>query len=353
MPGRNYYQVLGLPFDAASEAIIKAYRELAKKYHPDLNPDDASAAERMKEVNAAYEILGNFERRQIYDLAIGVAEVFANAVRSEETKPRAGVTADRDVLVALYEATDGPNWSQNDNWLTDAPLGDWYGVDTDHNGRVTSLDLSSNELSGAIPPELSNLVDLRGLFLSSNQLSGEIPPELGSLVDLGLLHLSDNRLSGEIPTELGNLTDLSGLHLSRNRLSGKIPPELGNLVDLSGLGLASNHLSGGIPLELGDLAGLRVLLLNSNRLSGEIPPELGNLANLGYLQLSENRLSGEIPLSLGNLANLRGLFLSGNQFSGCVSKRLRNVFKNDLDELDLPTCPNRAKVWLRSFLPFL
>ena len=49
---------------------------------------------------------------------------------------------DRAALEALYNATDGPNWVNNDNWLTDAPLGEWYGVDTDASGRVVRLDLS-------------------------------------------------------------------------------------------------------------------------------------------------------------------------------------------------------------------
>ncbi len=43
-------------------------------------------------------------------------------------------------LVALYESTDGPNWVNNENWLTDAPLGEWYGVDTDRDGRVSRHD---------------------------------------------------------------------------------------------------------------------------------------------------------------------------------------------------------------------
>ena len=49
---------------------------------------------------------------------------------------------DRAVLVALYEATDGANWGDNTNWLSEAPLGEWYGVTTDEEGRVLWLNLS-------------------------------------------------------------------------------------------------------------------------------------------------------------------------------------------------------------------
>ena len=67
---------------------------------------------------------------------------------------------DRAALIALYEATNGPNWVDVENWLTDAPLGDWYGVATDDSGRVVRLHLSNdNDLSGPIPPELGNLAN--------------------------------------------------------------------------------------------------------------------------------------------------------------------------------------------------
>ena len=88
-------------------------------------------------------------------------------------------------LVALYEATDGPNWVNNAGWLTDAPLRDWYGVRTDGSGRVvTALWLDSNELTGSIPPELGNLSNLTSLGLNANNLTGSIPPELGRLTNL-------------------------------------------------------------------------------------------------------------------------------------------------------------------------
>ncbi len=156
---------------------------------------------------------------------------------------------DREALVVLYNATDGPNWDDDENWLSDAPLDEWKGVATSDDGRVTELDLSENRLSGEIPPELGRLASLTVLSLYGNELSGEIPPELGRLASLTVLSLYGNELSGEIPPELGNLASLVLLSLYGNELSGKIPPELGNLASLTELWLKQQ------PVERGDTAG--------------------------------------------------------------------------------------------------
>jgi molecular chaperone DnaJ len=64
---KDYYQILGVSEDASPEAIKKAYRKLAKQYHPDANPDDPTAAERFKEISEAYAVLSDPEKRRQYD----------------------------------------------------------------------------------------------------------------------------------------------------------------------------------------------------------------------------------------------------------------------------------------------
>ncbi len=64
---RDYYEILGLERGAAPEEIKKAYRQLARKYHPDVNPGDESAEERFKEIGEAYEVLSDDSKRQVYD----------------------------------------------------------------------------------------------------------------------------------------------------------------------------------------------------------------------------------------------------------------------------------------------
>ena len=107
-----------------------------------------------------------------------------------------GEATDRAALVALYNATSGPNWTINTNWLTTAALSEWYGVTTDVDGRVTHVYLAQNELNGELPVELGDLTNLQILYLSQNMLSGAIPAALGDLTNLRQLYLNQNMLSG-------------------------------------------------------------------------------------------------------------------------------------------------------------
>ena len=234
------------------------------------------------------------------------------------------LAGDRQALVALYNATDGANWRNNENWLSDEPLDAWYGI-TVSDGRVTVLDLGFNDLTGPIPAELGDLSSLERLYLYSNQLTGPIPAELGDLSSLEQLYLYSNQLTGNIPAELGDLSSLTGLSLYGNQLTGPIPPELGDLSSLTGLSLSNNQLTGTIPAELGDLSSLTGLWLSNNQLTGTIPAELGDLPSLTRLSLGGNQLTGPIPAELGDLSSLTGLSLYGNQLTGPIPPELGDL----------------------------
>ena len=293
--------------------------------------------------------------------------------------------SDRDIMVALYEATRGRGWTNSDGWLTDVPLGEWYGVDVNGDGQVvrlhlegnnlsgplptelvglaslkvlslygnalagpipaelghlanlTRLNLTGNEFTGSIPPQLIDLASLEVLNLAYNELTGSIPSELGSLSRLRNLYIAHNELTGSIPPELGNLAALGTLDIFNNNLTGPIPPELGNLANLRRLDLTGNEFTGSIPPQLVDLASLEVLNLAHNELTGPIPPELGTLANLKDLSLSDNNLRGRIPPELGRLSNLSTLLLEQNELSGPVPPELRGL--STLRELGLTHNP--------------
>lgn len=232
---------------------------------------------------------------------------------------------EREVMTVLFEETRGDSWNDASNWLSDAPLDDWYGVEVGEDGRVTNIEIRANNLSGSIPLELVRLSELEMLNLEANALNGTIPPELGSLTNLTSLDLGFNDLLGAIPTELGELKNLEDLNLSFNRLTGSIPAEIGNLSNLQTLRLAGNALTGVIPAEIGNLSKLSNLGLSFNQIQGKIPPELGNLRELITLELQVNALSGEIPSVLGNLAKLESLWLYFNDFTGSIPLQIGNL----------------------------
>ena len=67
MAKRDYYEVLGVGRNADAKEIKSAYRKLAKKYHPDMNPGDKQAEQKFKEVTEAYNVLSDTEKKKLYD----------------------------------------------------------------------------------------------------------------------------------------------------------------------------------------------------------------------------------------------------------------------------------------------
>ena len=236
-------------------------------------------------------------------------------------------------LAALYEATGGPNWTRSDNWLTEAPLEDWHGVDTDARGRVIELSLGDNALSGTIPPDLGSLEALTGLDLWGNNLSGTVPHELGSLSSLQELDLSFNELTGAVP---GSFVELVRLHALSIEANAELcaPGTTGFVTWLSGVEyfggqycsdpdaavLVHLYQTAGGPdwtnsagwLEtpaLGEWYGVtadsigRVVTLDLTRngLAGQLGGDWAGLAETTRLRLTDNQLSGRLPLSLARL----------------------------------------------------
>ncbi len=312
---------------------------------------------------------------------------------------------DRRALVAFYEATGGSYWTNNENWLSDAPLRSWHGVTTDSDGRVVALYLWLNNLAGSIPAELGRLNRLSRLVIGYGRFDGGIPVELGNLLRLSNLQLFESGLTGPIPRELGNLTNLIALDLAGNALSGSVPSELGNLTNLERLSLAGNALTDPIPQALFELGRLeRLWLLNNEslcvpgspafaswlaqirdaRVRGCNAPALAALASLyeaaggdgwtessGWLtdrpveewhgvvadslgwvtalDLAGNGLNGRLPANLGDLAGLTVLRIGGNALSGRLPLSTARLRLRELQYGDTDLCvPAEAsfRAWL-------
>ncbi|GJW95378.1 kinase-like domain-containing protein [Tanacetum coccineum] len=216
------------------------------------------------------------------------------------------------------------------------------------------LQLRNNELTGVLPPSLSNCSKLGLLEMGGNNLTGKVTIDFSKLRDISMIALDNNNLHehgevddvrfvdslknctrlvvlelfncnfiGVLPISIGNLSDkLSFLSLGNNQLFGSLPSSIGNLVGLTLLGLQFNRLKGKIPITIGKLQKLQFLQLGSNQFSGPIPDTIGNLSLLTRLYLYSNNLEDHIPSSLGNCKELNGLNLAHNRLSGKIPKKL-------------------------------
>src|ERR671910_608641 len=79
MAKQDYYEVLGIKRDAKPEEVKKAYRRMARKYHPDVNPGDKSAEERFKKITEAHDVLSDEKKRKVYDRFGQYSENLADA----------------------------------------------------------------------------------------------------------------------------------------------------------------------------------------------------------------------------------------------------------------------------------
>ncbi|MCB0278035.1 MAG: hypothetical protein KDD94_00930, partial [Calditrichaeota bacterium] len=121
--------------------------------------------------------------------------------------------ADSLALVALYNSTNGANWTNS--WDLNTAVSTWFGV-TLANNRVVSLNLANNNLNGTIPAQLEDLIELTTLNLGSNQINGYLPTEFNNLSKLTSLDIHQNNLDS-IP-QLNGLTSLQSLKVGGNRL---------------------------------------------------------------------------------------------------------------------------------------
>ena len=188
--------------------------------------------------------------------------------------------------------------------------GECYNIETQTTLNRTGVWADSdNQLTGEIPPEIGNLINLTYLNLSSNQLTGEIPDEIGNLINLTNLYLPDNQLTGMIPAEICNIADPDPL-VYKNQLCPPYPicveeyigqqnlSNCGEVVEIWGKWYSIEHT-----IELN---------LHNSGLTGTLPPEIFELINLTYLNLSNNELTGSIPSEIGNLVYLTILSIYSN-----------------------------------------
>ena len=222
-----------------------------------------------------------------------------------------------------------PNsWRRRKNWASQKDPCHWEGVVTElghdpeepdrPSGPVTELHLEYVGLQGR-PKSLEKLRELRFLDFQGNGLTGSI--NVGVFTKLkALVHvnLSSNSLTGAIPPIFGQMPGLEYLSLAKNALDDRVPESLAGLRQLHTLDLSSNILTGAVPREICAIKTLTSLNVRRNQLT-ELP-ELGTpTCQLKVLMADRNLFRGKLPPRLPK--TLHTIQLGMNKFTGSIPSR--------------------------------
>ncbi|KAM3750025.1 hypothetical protein ACB098_04G006400 [Castanea mollissima] len=165
-----------------------------------------------------------------------------------------GTQSDISCLKSIRDSLEDPlnhiatSWTFNN--LTEGSICGYVGVSCWYisENRVRGLQLANMGLKGKFPRGLVDCSELIILDLSGNEISGSIPPYISEILPaVEVLKLSNNNLSGEIPSSMGNCSNLEVLILDNNRLTGQIPQQLNQLIRLEVFSVVNNLLSGPVP----------------------------------------------------------------------------------------------------------
>jgi len=250
--------------------------------------------------------------------AAAISSTISSAQMSDLTEHTVP-TAERDALMAIYNATNGASWTNNTNWGSAHAESLWNGVtveDVDGAYHVTRIIFGNNNLNGYLPAEIGNLTELKVIDITfNNLLTGTIPVEIGNLSNLESLSFWDNNLTGTIPSAIGNCTNLHTVSFEDNLLTGNIPTSFSALTDMSSFWVNGNNLSGTIPSIFSgwnDLVYLSIGNANftsgvNNDFAGAIDLSSNSLLKLCWV---DNTNISTLNVKNGNNANMTNSFFN-------------------------------------------
>jgi Leucine-rich repeat (LRR) protein len=272
--------------------------------------------------------------------------------RTECRASTSSVQREREILLNFYNVLNGRNWKVDDGWLElDQDVCQWHGIGCDSStGRITSIILRNNGLSGNVPSDLFDMPRLEILNLESNDISFDFEAarnagnlqsldlsstgmtslagvaNLASLPNLSFLSVASNNLSGNIAEGIFRLTQLEELILSHNQLSGSLNPAIGDMSNLKRFAVDDNNLTGQLPSTIGSAVALEEFLAGENDFTGTLPTTLDRLTNLQTLALQQVTgngagISGPL-LAFANMAQLTSLKLDSNNLTGGLPPNL-------------------------------
>ncbi len=204
---KDYYKTLGLPRTATKDQIKKAYRDLARKYHPDMNPGDAKSEEKFKEIQEAHEILSNDQKKKNYDM-------FGNSGFSGQGRPGGGQshtysTEDfsgfEDVFKDIFGFGGGGGYTRRTSGGAEN-LGDIFGF-----GGGTRQQQKPKDIEHALTIDFLTAINggTKDITISTKSTNGKVSKEKITVkIPAGVNNGSKIRVQGkgeQINSERGNL----------------------------------------------------------------------------------------------------------------------------------------------------
>jgi hypothetical protein len=218
--------------------------------------------------------------------------------------------------------------------------------------RLVVLTLNNNQFSGTLPVSFSKLKLLQEVFLQQNRFQGGLNNLFNASLQLSVknMDLTNNQFTGTISPEIYHSKSLQSLSLSNNCLRGSISEEICNLqslisLSLDGLSTAANcqvfpfgelssiftsfeskhFLTGEIPFCLLELPAIQLVHVSGNGLTGTIPSNLNIAPSLSDISISHNLISGTIPVNFQLKANWTNFDFSYNKLSGTLHSNFASV----------------------------
>jgi molecular chaperone DnaJ len=307
MAGKDYYNLLGINRKATEKEVKQAYRKMARQYHPDVNPGDKSAEARFKEINEAYEVLSDKEKRRKYDqygdqwqyadqfaragrqqtpfrdfgqaggqtfhyeeadLGSLFGDLFGGGMRTRRTRPRRGKDIEYPVEVTLEEAYHGTN--RTIALQTEEPCSTCKGTGLIQNlpcsvCRGAGMILGMKRLEVKIPPGVRSGSRVRMAGKGESSYTGGPSGDLYLVTSVKPHHEFERKgdnlyVEVAVPLTLAMLGGEITVPSLKGKLALKIPPETQNGRSFRLAGQGMPHLSNSSRGDL--LAKVNVVLPN-------------------------------------------------------------------------------------------
>jgi len=256
----------------------------------------------------------------------------------------------RKAMTAFYDALDGDNWKNKENWRSDKPLIEWYGLSTairqdkDMFGETGSAyfgtedkwSISSwwNNLKGKIPEEFWKACKyFEEIRIGNASLSGSVMPEYVWHKGLKSLNLECSGIKVPFNDAIKNAEDIEFICLDFCPLNCPLPGVLTQMTTLRTLSLGECGLTGELPSDIGNMISLRSFDIGGcPDLCGTLPDSFYDLKNIEYFNIDKTQIGGTIKEKIKDLHNLRSFNIAGCEFEGTIPEVMGEM--DNLDQWD-------------------